>query len=406
MEITEFRKLTLLSGSLVNKLKAIVEKVDDPIAKELIKCHEIIEVCKLRDVVPKSGLVTDVARQITMKYGDTLVSYLPEGKDPVFTESGNWSTKNRQTCKPAKLFQKLLVKQFENKEYEQFCYALKGQFSNNYSFEVVKGDRIKECYDSSNYYSETGTLGNSCMRYCECQDYFDVYTTTPECSMLVAYRDEKVAGRAILWTIDDITYMDRVYYIEDCLFYMFLEYAENQGWWHLAQNTYVQNSETQHYTGPDSDYQLSVPLELSIHLSRIPECFPYMDSFRYLDLTNNTINTFFTGNVNSYLCNTEGTWENNVCQHCRGCCSEDDMYYSEVLDIYGCSECLCWSEYENSYILSESAVYYRDKNGYGDYIRPEALDVAEDIVNIDGRYYHVQSPEIKKSIITGKWSLK
>ena len=56
--------------------------------------------------------------------------------------------------------------------------------------------------------------------------YFDLYCTQPECRMLVALKEDKLAARALVWTIGDKTFMDRVYYIEDSLYNIFVNYAK------------------------------------------------------------------------------------------------------------------------------------------------------------------------------------
>lgn len=405
MEITEFRKLTLISGSFANILNQLVEKNNDPIATEVLRCNTMVNLYKENPDYDITQDVTDVARHITIKAGQFNLSFLPEGKDPEFTNSGNWSTKNRQLSKPGKLLQKLLVKTFENKQYEQFFYALKGFNTLDYTFEIVKGEKIRDCYLCDNYYSEINTLGCSCMRYWECQDYFDIYTEQEECSMLVAFRDGKVAGRAIVWTIDGKTYMDRVYYIEDCLYNMFIDYAEQHNWWHLLGNSYVNNNSMQSFVGPEDDYTETYYPSLTIKLHKIYDTFPYMDSFRYLNIDNKTISTDPEGAA-SMLCNTGGEWSENVCPICGEYCDEDDMYYSDIEGISGCGDCLVWCDRLDDYIRAANGVPYTAENGYVEYDYPEYLQNDPDIICINNHYYHKNSGKIKQSLLTGKWTVK
>ncbi len=66
-------------------------------------------------------------------------------------------------------------------------------------FELVCGDDIKKWYSESAYQYDKGQLSNSCMRYDQCQSYFDIYTKNPEvCQLLILHDDnqEKIIGRA------------------------------------------------------------------------------------------------------------------------------------------------------------------------------------------------------------------
>lgn len=93
---------------------------------------------------------------------------------------------------------------------------------------MVSGEDIRYWYNSEHYYATTNTLGNSCMSHKECSDYFDLYCEQPECQMLIALKEDKLAARALVWTIGEKVFMDRVYYIEDSLYNIFVNYAKEQ----------------------------------------------------------------------------------------------------------------------------------------------------------------------------------
>lgn len=84
---------------------------------------------------------------------------------------------------------------------------------------VVRGEDIRFWYLHKNYSdSSSGVLGNSCMRYDECQDYLDIYVENPDVCGLVIYVDEddKLLGRAILWKLNEPIdgkefFLDRIY---------------------------------------------------------------------------------------------------------------------------------------------------------------------------------------------------
>lgn len=100
--------------------------------------------------------------------------------------SGGYATK--ETFTPA------VIEKFVN------AYSAKVLFNQNIfdSFEVVSEEDIRYWYLEDNYAYKTGQLGQSCMRYEECQPYMDLYVENPEvCSLLILKFDNKLLGRAI-----------------------------------------------------------------------------------------------------------------------------------------------------------------------------------------------------------------
>ena len=94
-------------------------------------------------------------------------------------------------------------------------------------------------YLKDNYIEVEGDLGNSCMRYIYCQSYFDIYIKNPDVCKMLVYVDEdnKVWGRALIWTIDTCdedkitsrTYMDRIYGINDSIKVLFKGRSVKEG---------------------------------------------------------------------------------------------------------------------------------------------------------------------------------
>ena len=70
----------------------------------------------------------------------------------------------------------------------------------DFKFEVVKGNAIRKYYHYTSYYRESGSLGNSCMKYDVCQDYLGLYTHNKDiCSLLIATDNrDRLIGRALL----------------------------------------------------------------------------------------------------------------------------------------------------------------------------------------------------------------
>lgn len=349
--------LPVLSGSLAEILRGIYTKTSNEIVKEILDVHEFVEsynTCtySFTDEFGKSILekvieprITDEVRMITVRAGEFEVSFLPKGKVPEYN-NGDWARKNRQLGKPAKIFQKLLKREFKTRDWEIFSNLFKAELCACANFQLVEGERIRELYLCDNYYQCDGTLGNSCMRYEEAQSYFDVYVDNAR--MLVTTKDDKLTGRALVWKVGDITLMDRIYtcfdYLENC----FINYAKEQGWWIRRSNSLLSSGEDQVWLSPKDNYAYDHYDEFSIKLDTDYELFPYMDSFRYYDLDDKTIYTCYSrGRIS--LDSTDGSFrgESYECAHCGHISwgydgeTPDDMHYSDWFDAYYCDDC-CW----------------------------------------------------------------
>jgi hypothetical protein len=107
-------------------------------------------------------------------------------------------------------------------------------------FEVVKGDDIIKWYYNENYAARTGQLGQSCMQYDKCKEYFGIYEENPEVCQLLILKDstgQKIMGRALLWnTEDDEKYIDRVYTNKDSLLNLFDKWSEKNGYFKNFRN--------------------------------------------------------------------------------------------------------------------------------------------------------------------------
>jgi len=135
-----------------------------------------------------------------------------------------------------------------DKDIEVFVNTYKAsKVDNSKRFELVNGPIIKKYYFEDNYADSRGTLGDSCMRYDNCQSFFKLYTKNEEKCSLLVYLDEngKVLGRALVWKLhskelynQDQTpfdcpaeyFMDRVYTSKDSDVIKFINYAKEKNW--------------------------------------------------------------------------------------------------------------------------------------------------------------------------------
>lgn len=184
--------------------------------------------------------------------------------------------------------------EFSDKEIEEFVneYKSKIAIKNNkfLLFELVSGEDIRYWYNQQQYDNDyESTLHNSCMRYDDCADYFDIYVENPEvCKLLILKsenKENKIVGRALVWTLaDDTIFLDRVYYSEDAQVKLFHEYARKNGWcYKSAQNS---NSHASVIFEPNKPYEK----ELIVHLKKSKfDSYPYIDTIKYLDKIDNTL---------------------------------------------------------------------------------------------------------------------
>jgi len=113
-------------------------------------------------------------------------------------------------------------------------------------FDIVKGYDIAYWYDYEKYVDGGGTLNNSCMAEVD-SDYFEIYTSNKQVSLVILYDDEgtindgkytskKIKGRAILWDAEvggkKAMFMDRIYTTFDSDVDLFKQYAQKNGWFY------------------------------------------------------------------------------------------------------------------------------------------------------------------------------
>lgn len=354
--------LPLLSGTLRKLLDDLyIEHPDCNIIKDLISAdnlsNDLIDNSDNKEKISSlNKLINNEARMLAFRYNTFEISYLPKGKKCVYTNSEVWSRENRQKAKPARIFQKLLVKKYTNREFENFSNWLKAQML-NCEFSIVSGEDITKWYCYTNYFNEDGSLGNSCMRYDECSEYFEIYEN--HAKMLITTKDNLLTGRAIIWEINGKTYLDRIYTVWEYLENQFIEYARQHGWCYREDNSLLSDGEYQRWFTPDNNYKTAKEINLTIKLNRVYECMPYMDSFRYYNNKDNSINTKpFHGKID--LSYTDGDYLDRTITCTCSICG-----YEETVDEVDCLDELVYSSYENDYLCPNCRTYC---DGLDDYV--------------------------------------
>ena len=219
---------------------------------------------------------------------------------------------------------------FKDVEIEDFVYKYRSEIEKlknvlTERFKVVKGDDIRKYYHRSKYESESGELGNSCMRYDRCQSYLSIYTDNSQASLLLLMsetEEDKIVGRALLWEMEpyevSTKVMDRIYTIRTADQQLFKDWAKENGYWFKEKQDM---SEFTNFVFQDKETGEIIEKrqgEFSVKLDNKGEypSYPYMDSFKYYDRVKGVLHNSANFNYDYELTDTEGG--NGSCSECGG----------------------------------------------------------------------------------------
>jgi hypothetical protein len=334
---------------------------------------------------------------------DPKISFLPIGKEPVYTNSGKWDRKGRQDGKIGKTIRAFITPylpligvQLKDKDIEKFVNDLKSLIlGTNIKYKLVKGDDIAKYYheDMIALPNAGGSLNNSCMRHERCQAFFDVYTKNPECELLIQFDtaadDSKIVGRAIVWNHNGKKYVDRRYNSYDMYYTAMMNYIKQQKWNYKTVNSY-DDCEAQCFTMWDesaNDYRQWDDVELEYHYAEEPEEMPYADTVKYWNREKRTLSNVEDEYADVVkLCCTDGGTEPQLRRTYCTCCGcevdEDDQVW--INDECYCLDCVI-NDIHGNYIAFDDAIKVYDRHGGYDYVHE--VSVEDYAVNIDGTWY-------------------
>lgn len=339
-------QLRLLSNSLVDYLKNYIGK--NKIAHQLL-------------ILNWQYYENDKTRNLTLRK-DMSMSYCPKGKDTVMSENNphNWSSDNRQEGRYGRIIKKVLEEncpdfEFFPKDIEELVNMLKGEIAEG-EFKVVKGSRITEIYNEDvgdGYVSgESGTLSNSCMQGSD-SDFFDIYAYNPTVvSMIILEENNRLIGRALLWTVGRKKYMDRVYGT-DTTIQRFIQFAVQNNIIRKERQSYDHKTT---WTKPNGENFTKL---FKIELDSEHDCFPYVDTFSYFGkgyVTNDSSDSKTMGVMHCTGGDYETFDDYEICHISgeRGYC--DDMIYLEEYDYSVCQRYAVYDDYRGDYILKTDAI--------------------------------------------------
>ena len=200
---------------------------------------------------------------------------------PVFKPSDispHWEPDNRLHANVGKVIKKLLTNKmyFSDKELEYFVSNFKIEGTREtggtgeYLYEEMVGERIRWGYHNKNYIEQKGELRTSCMKYNDCQAYFDIYVENKNhISLGVLMQNNKVAARCILWyplgkKNQDIKYYDRIYAVNQNAFIELKVFLEKLG-----------------YVDCYDDDELEIKINLDYEFKEKQQ-YPYMDTMCFI----------------------------------------------------------------------------------------------------------------------------
>lgn len=280
----------------------------------------------------------------------------------------------RVTFKMGRLLRKCVYRpeRWKDAYWEELINRLSAALWQELTFEVVRGRDVRAVYHQRNHSNlvPLASLGNSCMRYTGCQGFFQIYWRNPDvCGVLVA-RDAEgmVAGRALVWTTTDgDMVLDRTYGSEVTQAAL-STYAQEQGW--FVRGAYFDNGSWEWTKGSEIQHK-----EFRVQLKSWDfKRFPYLDTFRYLDVTSGILSTkpddgeyelVSTSGGRSYLgrravcvqCGTLGRERHMLVVHGRGvyCMSCGNQQFSIC---HGCGQ---W-EFRDQLVMDNHGDYYHEQH--------------------------------------------
>lgn len=346
----------LISDDLKNVLTEI--ESESVVAKLLLKKRHT-----------KEDLVDSPVNYISISQDDkSKISYLTQDRINVLEPDTYWTSNSRYKGKPGAFVGKLF-KDVSAREIEKFASLFKTQsLMPKFTFKVVEGDEIKKYYHYNSYSSDSkGSLGASCMKHDHCQKLFKLYTkNTDQVKMLVMLdEDEMLIGRALIWDIESNKIMDRIYTkLDEDFAFHFKKWA--------TQNGYLYKSE-QNWNNTLFFENLKIEkkeLYLEFNLGKNPKKYPYMDTFKFVNLESGRLYNYIPENIEvKTLTCSDGSYHSGDHLRLDGIDKvfrhRNDVRWLSYLNIYTYNENCNYSSINDTYIFSRDCIYDYE---IGDYV--------------------------------------
>lgn len=315
--------------------------------------------------LPKEDVVDNNVNFISISDSDkTKISYLTEDRIEKISQSSTddyWTTSKRFHCKPGAFVTKLF-KCISQKEIEKFSNLYKA-FSDkkDFTIEIISGQEIAKYYYQETYSSNSGTLGNSCMKYSRCQRFFKIYTENPDViSMLIMKSPTgSLIGRALIWNIDGQKVMDRIYTIQDDEYIVFFKQ------WALRNNCIFKTHQNWNHTLQFDSKEETKEYKFVVKLKKFNfDYYPYLDTFKWINLNDGNIANYKVSEDFSVISNADGQTQPHYMLEfddiSRDWQWRGNLFYLEDLNIRTNSNNLNHSETLGKWILKSESYYDED----------------------------------------------
>ena len=352
--------------------------ISDELREVLTKIQNQSEIAKalLKKTHDAENIVSDYVNYISVSNDDkTKLSYLT--KERQTQVSDHWDSNRRFMIKPGAFVRKIF-KNYSDKEIEKFATLFRNQQSKlMFDFKIVRGSQIKKYYSAESYAKERSSLGASCMKNDECQDWFDLYSENKETiSLLVLVnQQDKLIGRSLLWETPEHKIMDRIYTIDDENFsHFFKKWADENGYMYKREQKW-NNTMSFESDGVRKDLKVGIQLKRANF-----EYYPYLDTFKFLCLDNKTIYNYIPQDVDVITISSadgrsrsSGFLAMDIVTNLFY--NHDDTVYVDYLGGRVWIDNVCYSETYQKYIHSDDAMYVES---IGDYVLAEDYPKFED----------------------------
>lgn len=340
---------------------------------EFFKDESVYANLLLKARINKELLVDNHINHFSVSNDDyNRISYLNDKRLDRINQLGDniWTSRYRYHCKPGGFLNKIF-KDVKDTEVEKFA-SLWRTFSIDvdYEFKIVKGNEIANYYHHTKHKEHSGSLGVSCMKHPQCQDWFSIYRNNEFISMIIMLSpDDKVIGRALLWEQDDVKVMDRIYTIYDEQYQgLFIHWAKKNNYTYKVQQNWG-NSVNFMEKGKKVEKRMKIQLEQD---SFYPP-YAYFDTFKWLNYTTGELYNYCPSFFNRHDTDTFRLLGSPNGVHERS----DYLKFDEITRIYGYSGDMIqvdgittnanntqYSEVFDVNILRRDAIYREDIKSY------------------------------------------
>ncbi|MDY0268843.1 hypothetical protein [Trichloromonas sp.] len=379
--------LFIISSELYNLLKTINHPIAEELVTQYLGIYDNLKKQTFLDIVydehDKFYFVNSnkLISVINKDYPESWKKYNPNRYIiDLVRENPSIINKIRTKIRIGRLIKKLFGDKFPEsgkpgEDIQSFMDEYARQFEVKGDFRVVEGEDIIKYYNVNKYSQSTKSnpLRGSCMRYEECGDYLKFYAINPDKVKLIILMDEdhddKIKGRALLWKIDeineekvdDVYFMDRIYFIDNETLNNFVAYAIQNGYLYKMNQT-SQNDEK--IVNPK--LQISDKLILKVKDINYDKnlLFPYLDTLYMY----NPYEKILTNDDQKY-----GAKQNYV-----------------TLDALEGKTKIIWSDRYNDILLKKINSYYSEY--LKEYIKKEDSET----VVINGVYDNITKEDLKK----------